>query len=299
MTTFKVTDHGSYTECDIPQRTPEWLALRAGKVTGSNFGAALSVSPYKSARALQADFEQQKKFRGNAYTNHGTHWELPAIMLYEQLLGLENREVGFAWPNKLPFIGVSPDGCPVDPDTGSGGLLLEVKCPATSCSYGGVPEHYMAQVQGVMAVLGLKLCHFVVYRPRGYRRPGSNSGKLGPFDVAFGAPPTQVGWELCPDELYGPGCPLEDQEDDLGLLLHPATLEVWEVPASHEYQVALFKGLRWFWGKVVAGEEIPTPGKGGVNPHRKELLLANPTTVLMHHFEETEHGWVDQLKEPK
>lgn len=268
MVEFNVHDRGRYLECDLPQRSPEWLALRLGKITGSNFGAAAGVNQYKKPRQLQRDFKADKPFQGNGYTRHGNYWEAHAIEEYKRVTGIGVREMGFAVSKAKPFIGVSPDGILVDDTVGEWGLL-EVKCPATKVSYEGVPTYYMAQIQGVMAVLGLRVCHFVVYRPPNF---GGSRFETAEFLV----------------DKHEDGVALEPNE--------PWNLEVWEVPLNKAYCKALFLGLEWFWAQCVLGVEIPTKRSrlpGHRNPHTDALEAVELDMKLIHNL----NGGTDELKE--
>lgn len=237
--------HDRYTEVLIEQRSDMWLLLRKGKITGSNFGAALDVDDNKTSRQLQRDMSRPRTFFGNKYTRHGTFFESYAIDHYKSETGHSVADMGFAIPHALPWIGVSPDGIVEDTEGNKG--LLEIKCPCSSESYGGVPEYYQAQIQGLMGVLNLPWCDFVVYRPPNYGDPSN----FNQSDFEERPRP-----EAC---TRGRG------------------MEVHRVQSSLEYQKHLFKGLRWFWSRVVSGEEIPTKrsGKSGAkNPHRELMLEA-------------------------
>lgn len=249
MTEFHAIDRGSYWESDLPQRTDEWLLLRQGKITGSNFGTACDLNPHKSARQYQRDLAVQRPFKGNKHTSHGTFWEARAILEYCRLTENGVREMGFAVPKKTPWIGVSPDGI-VNNEVVGDFALLEVKCPSTKASYGGVPDYYMAQVQGVMGVLGLPVCHFVVFRPALY----------GPaVERDFAMPDDRPG--VAPDAA--------------------GRMEVWEIKANKEYQTALRKGLAYFWSAVIGGRELSVPSKFK-NPQYFKLLGIDIETTLLH-----------------
>lgn len=259
MTEFHAFDRGHYWESDLPQRTDEWLLLRQGKITGSNFGTAVDLNPHKSARQYQRDLRSQRPFKGNMHTQHGTFWEPRAIKEYEKLTGNSVREMGFAIPKKTPWIGVSPDGL-VSNTVVDDFCLLEVKCPSSKASYrtefetkdvyNGIPNYYMAQVQGVMGVLGLPVCHFVVFRPALF-------GPAGERDFAM------------PDDRPG------DTPSA------PAQMEVWEIKASAEYQKLLRAGLAHFWSAVIADKELPVPSKAK-SPVYFKLLACEIEVSLKH-----------------
>lgn len=242
--------HGSWTEWMVEQRTPVWLALRAGKITGSNFGAALSIDQYTSMNSLIKRIREDKGFSPNKFMQHGTRFEPVAEEQYKKSMGMDVQPVGFAVPDKHPWCGCSPDGIAVESD----GLfperiLLEIKCPATKRSYDGVPPGYMAQVQGNMHVLGLDTAHFVVYRPNNY------------------------GFENFDEADFDEG-PRSEKP------VTPWSMEVWEIKHSKEYCEAMFKGLDFFMSKRIDGAIV----RGETNPFRPAVLAASLEVKLSKKF---------------
>ena len=161
----------------IEQGTPEWHALRLGKVTASRFkdvmtkprsGDGLS----KTAESYMLDLIAEKLtlepqgFGGNADTDWGNEHEAAAIEVYEASAGRKVKRVGFVERPELPGVGCSPDG-----HVGVHGGC-EIKCPAKprihlGYLFGGVlPKEHVAQVQGCMWVTGARWWDFCSYDPR-------------------------------------------------------------------------------------------------------------------------------------
>ncbi len=134
----------------IEQRTPAWLTLRAGKLTGS--AAKDLLAKVKSGEAAaRRDLRYKlvaERLSGcsqeDGYVNAAMQWgidkEAEAVRMYESLTGAMVEPIGFCEHDTLP-VGTSPDGF-----VGDDGIL-SIKAPktATHISYlrSGVepPEH--------------------------------------------------------------------------------------------------------------------------------------------------------------
>ena len=105
----------------IVQRSPEWFAKRASRVTSSEAAAVLGENKYESATdVLFRKFGLGRAFVGNAATRYGQHYEPEAIAAYCAALGRVSFEVGLVdyeavhGPNaQLAFVAGSPDGITV------------------------------------------------------------------------------------------------------------------------------------------------------------------------------------------
>lgn len=152
----------------IEQRTPEWFKVRKGRVTGSNVGAILGLSPFMKPkdvmRRMVRDWHNApSEFTGNAATEYGTFHERIAKMDFE----IPIQEVGFYTYRE--WLGASPDGVTRNNN------LIEIKCP-----YGqreknppvfkalNEQPHYYAQIQIQMFVTGKTNCFFYQWAPHGY-----------------------------------------------------------------------------------------------------------------------------------
>ena len=159
------------------QGTPEWLADRAGRATGSC--AAKILAKIKSGEAAtRRDYRFQlavERLTGrpaepgyvSAEMEWGTLQEPSARLAYEAATGNAVREAGFAY---LPSI---MTGCSVDGFIDDGGRvgIQEIKCPktATHISYllaERLPPDYEPQVLHNMWVTGAEFADFVSFDPR-------------------------------------------------------------------------------------------------------------------------------------
>lgn len=158
----------------VEQGTPEWLALRAGKVTASRVADVIAKTKtgYGASRAnYMAELiaerltgETAEKFT-NAAMQWGTDKEPEARDLYAFMTDAEVEQVGFVEHPSLNDCGASPDGL-----VGEDGLV-EIKCPNTATHIDtligqAVPAKYVTQMQWQMACTGRQWCDFVSYDPR-------------------------------------------------------------------------------------------------------------------------------------
>ena len=155
----------------IEQRSEDWFKIRKGRVTGSNVGAILGLSPFMKPedvmRRMVRDWHNApSEFTGNAATEYGTFHEKIAKMDFEMDSGLTVQEVGFY--TFQDWLGASPDGL-----LGANGLI-EIKCP-----YGQRDKnppvfktikqqpHYYAQIQIQLFVTEKDICTFYQWSTHG------------------------------------------------------------------------------------------------------------------------------------
>lgn len=160
---------------DVIQGSDEWLQLRCGRATGSNFDACMAKGKgnaeattrrnYRVRLALEQITQKvmESGFKSSAM-DQGTEREPFARMGYEARTGHIVEEVAFV-PHRFLMAGVSPDGL-----VGEHGMV-EFKCPTPAVHWeylqlnGEPPSEYKAQVMGQMWVTGRKWCDFVSYNP--------------------------------------------------------------------------------------------------------------------------------------
>jgi putative phage-type endonuclease len=158
----------------MEQRSPEWFAVRSGRVTASRVAdiVAKTKTGYSTSRAnymAELICERLTGMQGASYTNAAMLWgvevEPQARSAYEGATGSLVIELGFAPHNSISMAGASPDGL-----VGDDGLV-EIKCPITATHIDtllgqSVPGRYITQMQWQMACTGRKWCDFVSYDPR-------------------------------------------------------------------------------------------------------------------------------------
>jgi putative phage-type endonuclease len=161
---------------DVPQRTPEWFALRAGKLTASRANDMTALLKSQKEAAARRDLRTQlvvERLTGQAaesgYQNddmlRGIELEPEALAATELLLDTIISPVGFVQHDEL-LAGASPDGV-----IGAYDGIVEIKCPksATHFSYwkaGVVPQDYLFQIVHQLWLTGAPWCEFVSFDPR-------------------------------------------------------------------------------------------------------------------------------------
>jgi len=155
----------------MEQGSPEWLALRAGKVTASRVSDVMAKTTTAAYQNYMADLiaERLTGQKAESFTNAAMQWgvdkEPQARVEYEIKTGLLVEQVAFVEHPTIQMFGCSPDGY-----VGDDGLI-EIKCPNTSTHIEYLrkekpPAKYVPQMQCQMAVTGRKWCDFVSFDPR-------------------------------------------------------------------------------------------------------------------------------------
>lgn len=162
---------------DVEQNSEEWLKLRAGIPTASEFSKLVDSKGKKSATfekyamtlaAEKIAGSDVDGFEGNSWTERGHELEPDAVKSYEFLKDVEAVKAGFITNNKQTM------GCSVDRLIGDDGLL-EIKClKATTLietmlyfkKNSRAQPKYFQQVQGQMMVAGRKWCDLYFYHPK-------------------------------------------------------------------------------------------------------------------------------------
>jgi putative phage-type endonuclease len=158
----------------IIQGSPEWFALRCGKVTASRICdlIAKTKSGWGASRANYAAQLIAERLTGEViegYTNSAMQWgtatEPEARLAYADTVIEPVEEIGFVDHPSIAMSGASPDGL-----VGSEGLL-ELKCPNTATHIetllgGSIPDKYQVQMLWQMGCTNRDWCDFVSYDPR-------------------------------------------------------------------------------------------------------------------------------------
>lgn len=159
---------------EIVQGSPEWFAIRCGKVTASKIAdlTARTKTGWGASRANYAAQLVAERLTGvvaesftHAAMQWGTDTEPHARAAYEFITDRSVELIGFAVHPTIPMSGASPDG-----SVGDDGLI-EIKCPNTATHIetllgATVPSKYIGQMQWQMACTDRKWCDFVSFDPR-------------------------------------------------------------------------------------------------------------------------------------
>lgn len=137
---------------------------RKGRLTASVFANAMGIGYDSRQKLFRTLTGREERFQGNAATEWGSANEPQAIAAYEcltaNLVESGGDEQSFVIHPVHDWLGCTPDGF-VGED-----IVIEAKCPASMNAYGKVPDHYMPQVQGQMAITGRTEAHFIVWTPQ-------------------------------------------------------------------------------------------------------------------------------------
>lgn len=139
---------------------------RDGRLTASSFASAIGIGFDSRQKLWRQLTGREERFQGNAATDWGKENEINAIRQYEiatgEIVQSAGDKQGFFIHPEHDWLGATPDGFVTLP---SKRIVIEAKCPASMNLYGKVPDHYMPQVQGQMAITKLSVAHFVCWTP--------------------------------------------------------------------------------------------------------------------------------------
>lgn len=148
-------------ETEAPQRSPTWYHLRLGKITASQFADAAGFGFNSPTAFYKIATGEKEGFQGNVATAWGQEFEEEACRALEAELDDFITPAGFCISERDPWLGASPDGWAGD----SKDVYIELKCPYSKPLYDEVPDYYIPQIVGGMAVTGRDKCVFACYVP--------------------------------------------------------------------------------------------------------------------------------------
>ena len=142
---------------------------RAGRITGSRVAAVLGLDPYRTRADVMREMVRQlagaeQEFTGNAATDWGTEHEADALAAFEESEGLEVADRQRFCVSDDGMLAATVDGTAYSQSEMV--AVVEAKCPYAAM-YTSLKERpaYGAQIQLQLAVTGLPLAYFVVWRP--------------------------------------------------------------------------------------------------------------------------------------
>jgi putative phage-type endonuclease len=159
----------------MEQRSPEWYAIRCGKVTASRIAdlMAKTKTGWSTSRKNYAAELVAERLTGepapqyqNAAMAYGTECEPEARAAYSFQANVDVDEVGFILHPTILSAGASPDGL-----VGSVGLV-EIKCPNTATHIEQllrpdfVANQYLLQMQFQLSCTDRQWCDYVSYDRR-------------------------------------------------------------------------------------------------------------------------------------
>lgn len=159
----------------IEQGTPEWYAVRLGKITGSRISDMMAQGKGGAPSASRANYAAElvcERMTGmntpsgfSSYdTDRGNELEPFARAAYCERTEVLVEQIGFFDHPAIPWFGVSPDGFVDDDGT------VEIKCPnaanhIATIIAGKPPSKYLPQMQAGLLVTGRKWCDYISFHP--------------------------------------------------------------------------------------------------------------------------------------
>jgi len=155
---------------EVEQNTDEWMQLRMGKITASNFSTIMAnlgkpfgkpAMDYAMRVAIEGHTKRVIETFTNEWMERGKQLEEDARQLYSSMNFVEVKPGGFAeWMR----YGASADG--QINDCG----LIEIKCVKYNTHFntlikGGYDTSYQWQIRGQMMLYDREWCDFVSYCP--------------------------------------------------------------------------------------------------------------------------------------
>ena len=158
---------------EMPQRSPEWYAIRKGKATASQMSNIITPTGRASSSSLgfmrklarECVIDDPSPGFDSFDMKWGREHEDEARVEFKRITTLHMDEVGFITNDKLKHVGISPDGWMPLINEG-----WEVKCPKvdTHVKYlmsGDLPSEYKLQVHSSIVVAEADSWHFMSYFP--------------------------------------------------------------------------------------------------------------------------------------
>jgi predicted phage-related endonuclease len=165
----------TFTIIDAPQRSEQWYAARAGRLTGSAAGdmlATIKTGEAAARRDLRTKLVVERltgQPQEDGFVNAAMQWgmdkEADAFAAYEAHSGNVVRRTGFL--SHLHLMA----GCSLDGDVDDFAGVVEIKCPMSATHFGylkakGVPSKHMPQILHNLWITGAAWCDFVSFDPR-------------------------------------------------------------------------------------------------------------------------------------
>lgn len=141
----------------IKQRTPEWFELRSSRVTASVLDEVMKENNIKYAKKKAGVTKDTTNYSSIPALKWGVMFEPMATRCYSMSNDNINvHEFGLITNEDIKHFGASPDGI------NDMGVMIEIKCPySRQIIDSSIPEKYFLQIQGQLAVCGLKECDYV------------------------------------------------------------------------------------------------------------------------------------------
>ena len=143
----------------IKQRTKEWFDARENRLTASDLHDAIQEKKVSDmiAKKKAKITKDNTNYNSIKALKWGTMFEPMASRIYSEVNGNVNiYEFGLICDPQNEHFGASPDGI------NELGIMIEIKCPYSRKIVDGyIPEKYLMQIQGQLAVCNLNECDYI------------------------------------------------------------------------------------------------------------------------------------------
>lgn len=156
------------------QRSKEWYQARYNMMTASNLWQTLGSDAqknrfiYDKCKPLSLDIVESKWMTTDGSLHWGVKYEPLTVMVYEKMTGAKVEMFGCISHPEYTFLGASPDGIVVNPESPLYGRLVEIKNIYNRDMDGTPSEPYWIQIQSQLACCDLDFCDFVETRFKEY-----------------------------------------------------------------------------------------------------------------------------------
>ena len=153
------------------QRTPEWYEFRHQLITASSVGKVFGSEStrnsliYEKCKPRTVESSDSVPHVNILSTfHHGHKYEPLSVMVYEHKYGCTIEDFGCIQHPEHDFIGASPDGININPDSKRYGRMLEIKNIVNREITGNPLKPYWIQMQVQMETCDLDECDFLETR---------------------------------------------------------------------------------------------------------------------------------------
>ena len=254
----------------VAQRSEEWYELRRSCLTASSIAQAVDKGKYGSSSQLKRKkaFPEEDIFVKSPPLEWGIRFEQIASRSYKQRnKDIKLYEFGMLRHPSVFCFGASPD------NISELGIMVEYKCPYKRKINGAIPEEYLMQMQGQMAVCCLKECDYVECEIDAYYNDEDYCNKVDDFSdrdhgiviERFNNDDSEEKYIYSPEYLTPVKC-IEWLDNEKNKLESKLKIHYWKlrkinimrVNFDEKYWNELLPKIIKFWGDV---EDLKKTGK--------------------------------------